>query len=1655
MVPFCIVSIRVITITYVYFATLYVAVSIQLVFYQLRILITKHIYIMKQKKLQNLKGQFLVLVCLLYAIGIQAQAWTAPTLIGSPLTTGTTYYMYNVGSNGYLNRGGYWRTAAVVTAAPSANAAPATIIKWTATNTSGIIWTFQYNSAGANVSNNFLFGGSTTDGSLFTDNSTNNTWNVVQTDAVNNIYSIQALSTYGGYAAASQYLGSAATAEVANLTTQTGNTGTFNAVRSNRTASSYTQWKFVTQADLDLYNARVLLDRYMKYAKAGGTIDLTSYISDYNAGVTATINSDAATLLTALSRIDVTSSITNPSFETTPLSSWTNSGSFASQSNVPGQGWSKAGTYYAEKYTSSAYGTNGNGAKGYLGVGTITQTLAIPNGLYGMIVSAHAIQQAGANPLKTGAFITAGSKSTEVAAGQDYYIDSISVNNGSLAIGYSLQGTVQVNWTGFDNFRLYRYVTYSTPSLATSITALRYDNIYNTSSFTVVGANLSSDITITVPSGITLSGANITGGSGSYSISAGNANATNAITVTYDGSAVINGSISLNASGSQAVSSSVIVVGSSNASCYTPVYSQGNMIADPTFSAVDLTTGGYVGWGAKGVDINSPYCGRGSGYVVGGNTASLDRTLSAANGNALIPNTKYRLRTLYRTKIANSNKYQIQIDGYSATNSVFYFLTQNTSWTQFDQTFTTGTTVTTGRGVYINSYNTGSVPSSSDTLFIDNYELYPVPKTYSSSSSLTFLGTGITQKVAVRASNLTQDITISVPASFSIDKTSMLKTVTGSTSDSLAITFNGPNSASGYVHFISGSVNDSILVTGTVAPTIVLSSISLAFDDLNSTSTFNATCGNLVSDLTMTAPSGITLSGTNVTGTWPNYSIVVANATNTINVTYDGLAASSGNITLSSIGATSQTVSVSGIRNADCFTPLHATGNLISDPYLNSLTDYTLSWGVGTGAVINTDISKVYCGLKSGKVTGQRAGGILYPLSGKWAINSGYRVRAKIFVESGTFQVNVAGGPAVTAPTFTSSASWQTTDFRFSTGSTLNATASNQFLYFDNYAFNTVGIGYIDNLEMYNIPLISATAGTGGTVSGAGPFDVGESVSLVATPSTGYRFVNWTESGVEVTTNVNYTFSASANRTLVANFASTAVSVTSDTNASTLVNCATCDVTVGSGATLTIDATKTLNSITIASDGKVTNSVGSTLTAATLTINSDAAGTGTFVDNGTSAITSANVNQYVTSGRNWYISSPVSAATVSAINTVTGSSIVSYDEVHGTSAPWVTESTTLTPGKGYIVVSPVNTNPTITFSGTLNTGNQSIILTRTAGQTKEGFNLVGNPYPSFVNGRTAINANANLDKTIWYRTKNIGNTAYFFDTYNTISEIGTNNNGYRDVTGTIPPMQAVWVRVSAGQTGATLDFSNSLRSHKNDTINPLKVRASVNAIQQVLRLQVSNGTNSDEAVVYFNVNASDASDAYDSPKMTNGNIAIPEIYTISGTEKLAINGLNSVTPNEEVSLGFTTGQSNLFTIKATQFSNFDTATKVYLRDNVLTTEQELTDGTAYTFSSDVASTSTRFSIVFKSGSVTTGLNSAGGNQMALINKSANNQITITCKGDISSDAIVSVYNAVGQKLQTKQITGTSTVIGTGLTSGIYVVTVNNGGISTTAKVILN
>lgn len=65
---------------------------------------------------------------------------------------------------------------------------------------------------------------------------------------------------------------------------------------------------------------------------------------------------------------------------------------------------------------------------------------------------------------------------------------------------------------------------------------------------------------------------------------------------------------------------------------------------------------------------------------------------------------------------------------------------------------------------------------------------------------------------------------------------------------------------------------------------------------------------------------------------------------------------------------------------------------------------------------------------------------------------------------------------------------------------------------------------------------VSASPSAGGTVSGGGTYTYGQSCTVHATANNGYTFTNWTVNGSQVSTNANYTFTVTGNRTLVAHF---------------------------------------------------------------------------------------------------------------------------------------------------------------------------------------------------------------------------------------------------------------------------------------------------------------------------------------------------------------------------------------------------------------------------------------------------------------------------------------------------------------------------------------
>ena len=97
----------------------------------------------------------------------------------------------------------------------------------------------------------------------------------------------------------------------------------------------------------------------------------------------------------------------------------------------------------------------------------------------------------------------------------------------------------------------------------------------------------------------------------------------------------------------------------------------------------------------------------------------------------------------------------------------------------------------------------------------------------------------------------------------------------------------------------------------------------------------------------------------------------------------------------------------------------------------------------------------------------------------------------------------------------------------------------------------------------------SAYPAAGGTVTGAGTYNHGASVTVTATANEGYTFVNWTEGEQVVSTEASYTFTFTGARTLVANFTPIIYTVTFNAGTGT---CQTQSLTGSIESSINIDA---------------------------------------------------------------------------------------------------------------------------------------------------------------------------------------------------------------------------------------------------------------------------------------------------------------------------------------------------------------------------------------------------------------------------------------------------------------------------------------------------
>lgn len=222
------------------------------------------------------------------------------------------------------------------------------------------------------------------------------------------------------------------------------------------------------------------------------------------------------------------------------------------------------------------------------------------------------------------------------------------------------------------------------------------------------------------------------------------------------------------------------------------------------------------------------------------------------------------------------------------------------------------------------------------------------------------------------------------------------------------------------------------------------------------------------------------------------------------------------------------------------------------------------------------------------------------------------------------------------------------------------------------------------------------------------------------------------------------------------------------------------------------------------------------------------------------------------------------------------------------------------PGEGIWVWSGdtiTGTQPfTIDMTGAPNTGNIAVPLSYTNSglPLEDGWNMVGNPYPSSIDWDSPSIVKTNINNAVYIWNPDLQQ----FGSY--IGGIGINGG-----SNNIASSQAFWVQGSA-LNPAILFTEVSKTSIDASFLKP--------SIIQPFKIRSSNSHGSDELAINFEPNSTINFDAnYDALKMISVNTNLPQVASVMGNNDFSINQL----PQQEISLPIkiTTGSTGLAGIK--------------------------------------------------------------------------------------------------------------------------------------------
>ncbi|MCX6251064.1 MAG: T9SS type A sorting domain-containing protein [Bacteroidetes bacterium] len=333
------------------------------------------------------------------------------------------------------------------------------------------------------------------------------------------------------------------------------------------------------------------------------------------------------------------------------------------------------------------------------------------------------------------------------------------------------------------------------------------------------------------------------------------------------------------------------------------------------------------------------------------------------------------------------------------------------------------------------------------------------------------------------------------------------------------------------------------------------------------------------------------------------------------------------------------------------------------------------------------------------------------------------------------------------------------------------------------------------------------------------------------------------------------------------------------------------------------------------------------------------------------SLPSALVERYITPGQVHFICNPIVSTHSSTFN---GFTVKYYREsIHS----WLTlpanvDTVISTMMNGYSILDN-SSNPdscTLRYEGRLNSGNESIVLTRTMvpgtnPPVYDGWNLAGNPYPSA----------SDWESTAW-GLNNVDPTIYYFDgvNYKPFNRIDRLGNGSQ----IIPSMQGFFVHVSSGSLGS-LSVTNSSRIH---SAQPFYKNSFVQ--DNLLVLDADGNGYSDETFIQLDSIAESSFDwQYDAYKLL-GITQSPQIYSMLTDADASINVLPYKGPNTSVLVGFREGVSGNYTITSHGMNSFIYVTSIVLWDKKINYFQNLMNDSVYSFSSLTSDNWGRFEIFF-------------------------------------------------------------------------------------------